>query len=84
MTMKGSLPPSSRTVFLIFRPAAAATWLPAFAAGQRDGRTARVGDHLLHLTRADEQRLEDAFGETRPAEDLLDGQGALRARSRRV
>ncbi len=79
MTMNGSLPPSSSTVFLSARPARAATsGARALAAGQRHGADARVIEERRHVRRADQERLEHAVGKPRAPEDVLDGQRALR------
>ena len=76
--MNGSLPPSSSTLFLITLPAADPTWLPgAGAAGEGDRRDPRILDHRAHLLGLDQQRLEDALGESGAAEDLLDRERAL-------
>src|SRR6267143_3711278 len=48
------------------------------ASRQGGGDDARVLDDLLHLVAADQQRLEGALREARVAEDLLDGERALR------
>ena len=79
MTMNGSLPPSSSTVFLSARPARPATsWPGAFAAGQRHRADARIVEQRRDVGRADQQRLEHAVGKAGAAEDVLDGQRALR------
>ena len=72
MTMNGSLPPSSSTVFLRCLPATAATALPAaFAAGERDGaRRARRRGCARDPLRLDQQRLEDTLGRAGAPEQL--------------
>ena len=66
-------------VFLITLPAALATALAgAGAAGERHGGDPRVVDDALHLVGPDQQRLEAALGEAGAAEEVLDGQRALR------
>ena len=79
MTMNGSLPPSSSTVFLSARPARAATSCAgAFAAGQRHRADARIVEERRHVGRTNQERLEHAVGKAGAAEDVLDGERALR------
>ena len=79
ITMNGSLPPSSSTVFLSCRPGGAGH-LPArlLAAGQRRARDARIVEDALDLVRVDQQRLERAVRKAGAPEDVLDQQRALR------
>ena len=59
ITMNGSLPPSSSTVFLICRPAALATWRPAGSLPVRVAALdARIVEEPLDLIGGDQQRLE--------------------------
>ena len=84
-TMKGSLPPSSRTTF--FRLAAGGGGhlaAGALAAGQGDGPDLRQGDQRLDLVRADAQRGEDMLRETGAAQDLLDAPRRSAGRWRRA
>ena len=50
----------------------------ALAAGERGGGDARIVEQLAGAAALDEQGLEGAFRKSGLAEDLLDGQGALR------
>ena len=78
ITMKGSAPPSSRTVFLICPPAVFATALPgALAAGQRGCPHAVVLQDLLHPVGADEQGLEHSVGEAGPRRGVLEVERGL-------
>src|SRR3954468_20291103 len=80
ITMNGSEPPSSSTVFFSASPAIEATDCPAGPlpvrprAGQRGGAHPAVAQHLLDGARADQQGLEDVVGETGLAEQLLEVQ----------
>ena len=79
ITMNGSLPPSSSTLFLMTLPAALATWLPASVLPVSvTAATRRILDHALHLVGLDQQRLEHALGKAGAPEDVLDGERALR------
>ena len=79
ITMKGSLPPSSSTVFLMRSPHCAATERPAgslpvsVAAATRSSAITPRG-----LAGADQQRLKRAVREARAPQDIFDRQGALR------
>ena len=79
MTMNGSLPPSSRTLFLICRAAALATSLPArslpvsVTAFTRGSSMTRA-----HLLGFDQQGLKHAFRETGAAKNIFNRERALR------
>ena len=77
-TTKGSLPPSSRTDFLMARPAVSATDRPASSDPVRVTARTRWSS-MTPATRParDEQGLEDAGGEPGPAEEVLDEQRRL-------
>ena len=76
--MKGSLPPSSSTAFLICAPALGPTETPAPSLPVSVTAAMRgIVDQRRHPVRSDEERLEGAFGKTRFAEDLLDREGAV-------
>ncbi len=78
ITMKGSLPPSSSTTFLICAPAARPTETPAPSLPVSVTAAMR-GSSISRATRSEPTRsvLERALGEARLAEDLLDRQGAV-------
>ena len=79
MTMKGSLPPSSSTVFLIWPPACAATCRPAGSLPVSVTALTRGSSMTrAHQVDADQQRLKDICGEAGAAHDVLDGERALR------
>ena len=78
ITMKGSLPPSSSTVFLMPCRPPRPPRARRVAAGERHRRDPRVLDDPAHRPRPDEQRLEAPLGKPGAAEDVLDGQRALR------
>ena len=74
--MKGSLPPSSRTTFLMAAPAWAPTARPAPTLPVRvTALTRRSAMMSGHLVGADQQRLEHAGRGAGPAEQVLEEQG---------
>ena len=85
ITMNGSQPPSSSTVFLISSPPIAATDCPAGSVPVRvAARTRGSRSTALDRARADQQGLEAALGEAGPAEQVLQVERASAARSRRA
>jgi hypothetical protein len=80
ITMNGSLPPSSSTVFLMSFAARLAGHLRArrLAAGERHRLHARIADNALHLRGADQQRLKYVRRKPRSADHVFDFERALR------
>ena len=79
MTMNGSLPPSSRTVFLICLPAIDATLRPAGSLPVNVAATTRrIVQDSFDCVRADQQRLKRAFRKSCAREDLFDRERTLR------
>ena len=79
MTMNGSLPPSSSTVFLICPPACAATCRPAGSLPVSVTAFTR-GSSITRRTvsDADQQCLKHVRREARAPHDVFDGERALR------
>ena len=78
MTMNGSAPPSSSTVFLMALPAIAATERPAPSLPVKVAAATRSSSRIAcDAVPADEQGLEDALGKAGPTSRLLDVERGL-------
>jgi hypothetical protein len=78
VTMNGSEPPSSSTVFLSAARHRGHRAARGLAAGGGYGRDPRVGDHRFHPRRANQERLEDPRRRSSATPEFLEGEGALR------